>query len=82
MERLKILEETDDGFLINEADLKDRGPGDFLGTQQSGMLKFHFANVFNDYEIFKNAQSDASIILNDDKIREYYSSKLFSDSFD
>ena len=54
MERLRILEETQDGFLISEADLKDRGPGDFLGTEQSGMLKFRFANIFTDKILFEN----------------------------
>ena len=82
MDRLKILEETDDGFLISEADLKDRGPGDFLGKDQSGAMKFSFANIVTDKELFYNAREDAAILLNDPKIKEYYSSKLYSDSFD
>jgi len=82
MERLKILEETQDGFLISEQDLKDRGPGDFLGTEQSGKIKFSFANIFRDNEIFNNARKDSKELIKIDKIKKYYESKLFSEKFD
>ncbi len=81
MERLKILEETQDGFLISEQDLKDRGPGDFLGTEQSGMLKFNFANIFFDNSIFNNARRDAKELINNKNIKEFYERNLTSDNF-
>jgi len=45
--KLKILEKTTDGFLISQTDLKQRGPGEILGEEQHGFLKFRFANLFN-----------------------------------
>ncbi len=54
--RLKVLEDTMDGFRIAEEDLKIRGPGDFLGTRQSGMPDFRTAGVFSDLTILKKAR--------------------------
>ena len=81
-DKLKILEETQDGFLISEEDLRLRGPGDYLGTEQSGKLKFRFAYIFNDKQIFNNATKDAKELLNNNDVVEYYSSRLYSDNFD
>ena len=47
-QRLKIMEETNDGFKIAEADLKLRGPGELLGRQQSGLPEFRFGNLVDD----------------------------------
>lgn len=44
-ERLSILEETEDGFALAEADLKLRGPGDFFGTRQSGLPELRLAHL-------------------------------------
>lgn len=44
-ERLSILEQTNDGFALAEADLKLRGPGDFFGTRQSGLPELKMANI-------------------------------------
>src|ERR1051326_1617785 len=55
-ERLKVLEETTDGFRIAEADLKLRGPGELLGQQQSGMPKFRFADLSTDLELVNQAR--------------------------
>ena len=82
LNRLSILEETQDGFLISEADLKERGPGDFLGTMQSGMIKFNYANIFKDKNIFDNAKKDALELIEDERILNFYESKLFSSNFD
>jgi ATP-dependent DNA helicase RecG len=55
-ERLKILEETNDGFKIAEADLKLRGPGELLGQQQSGAPKFRFGNLAEDLDLIRQAR--------------------------
>ncbi|MDB6022414.1 MAG: ATP-dependent helicase RecG [Pedosphaera sp.] len=55
-QRLKVLEETNDGFRVAEADLKLRGPGELLGQQQSGLPKFRFGNLVEDLELIKLAR--------------------------
>jgi len=64
-ERLEIMEQTDDGFLLSEEDLKLRGPGDFFGFRQSGDLKFDKANIVEDAHILEIARQDALDILLD-----------------
>ena len=59
-QRLKVLEETTDGFRIAEADLKLRGPGELLGQQQSGLPKFRFGNLVEDLELIKLARQLAA----------------------
>jgi ATP-dependent DNA helicase RecG len=61
-QRLKVLEETTDGFRIAEADLKLRGPGELLGQQQSGLPKFRFGNLVEDLELIKQARELAAKI--------------------
>lgn len=56
IKRLKILNESNDGFYIASEDLKLRGPGDFFGIRQSGELQFKMADVLADGEILKNAK--------------------------
>jgi ATP-dependent DNA helicase RecG len=58
-ERLKILEETSDGFKIAEADLKLRGPGELLGREQSGLPRFHFGNLAEDMDLIRRAREIA-----------------------
>ena len=55
-ERLKILEETNDGFKIAEADLKLRGPGELLGREQSGLPNFRFGNLAEDLDLIRQAR--------------------------
>jgi ATP-dependent DNA helicase RecG len=55
-ERLRVLEETTDGFRIAEADLKLRGPGELLGQQQSGVPRFRFADLAEDLELVRLAR--------------------------
>lgn len=57
--RLKTMEETNDGFKIAEADLKLRGPGDFLGTKQSGLPDFKVADIVEDQFILAQAKEKA-----------------------
>jgi ATP-dependent DNA helicase RecG len=55
-ERLKVLEETNDGFRIAEADLALRGPGELLGREQSGLPKFRFGNLAGDLDLIRQAR--------------------------
>lgn len=63
--RLSVLEKTTDGFRIAEADLMIRGPGDFLGTKQSGLPEFRFANLIRDVRILSEAREEAFRIVNE-----------------
>jgi ATP-dependent DNA helicase RecG len=62
-ERLRVLEETMDGFRIAEADLKLRGPGELLGQQQSGLPKFRFGNLVEDLNLVRQSQAIAAKLL-------------------
>lgn len=64
--RLEVLEKSTDGFAIAEADLKFRGPGDFLGTKQSGAPAFRLANLERDRATFELARDEADSILRTD----------------
>jgi ATP-dependent DNA helicase RecG len=63
LERLKVLEQTTDGFKIAEADLKFRGPGELLGQEQSGVPKFRFGDLQTDFELIIEARQIAKRIL-------------------
>jgi ATP-dependent DNA helicase RecG len=65
-ERFKILTQTQDGFRIAEEDLKLRGPGDFLGTRQSGLPLFRLANLITDQALLETARQSAHEILEED----------------
>jgi ATP-dependent DNA helicase RecG len=64
--RLKIMEETTDGFRIAEEDFKIRGPGNNFGTEQSGLPPLRFASLETDYELLTRARNDAGRLLKDD----------------
>ncbi len=64
--RLKTMVKTSDGFEIAEVDLKLRGPGDIMGTQQSGVLNLRIADIIKDHEILKIARSYAFETLKND----------------
>lgn len=64
--RLETMVRTDDGFEIAEVDLKLRGPGDIMGTQQSGVLNLRIADIVKDSEILALARSYAFEILKKD----------------
>lgn len=64
--RLRIMEETTDGFRIAEEDLKIRGPGEFLGTRQSGLPDFPVASILRDWKLLQEAREEAFSIVNSD----------------
>ncbi len=66
LERLKVMERTTNGFEIAKADLAMRGPGDFLGTQQSGSVKLRIADLVRDEAILDFASRDAQTLIDDD----------------
>lgn len=63
--RLKVMEETMDGFRIADEDLKIRGPGDFLGTRQAGLPDFRTSEALSDLSLLKKAREEAYIYLKD-----------------
>ena len=69
--RLEIMAETNDGFLIAEADMRLRGPGDMEGTQQSGIaFELRIANLAQDGQILQLARDIAQEVLQDDELLE------------
>lgn len=70
MSRLKILNESNDGFHIASQDLKLRGPGDLFGIRQSGDLRFALADIFQDASILQKAAQWADTILEQDEALE------------
>jgi len=58
--------ETTDGFEIAEADLKLRRPGDFMGTKQSGLPYFRFADIVEDKALLEQAKQDAWSLIGSD----------------
>jgi ATP-dependent DNA helicase RecG len=64
--RLETMVETNDGFRIAEADLRLRGPGEFLGTRQSGLPAFRIADLLEDGEILKAARNAAFALIEAD----------------
>lgn len=74
-ERLLTLKENDDGFKIAEMDMKFRGPGDVIGTSQSGFPTFSCLNIVDDFRMFECARDDAYEILHhleNDGCRRYF----------
>ena len=63
---MKIMTETNNGFIISEKDLELRGSGEFFGTKQHGIPEFKIANLFEDIEMLKSVQSVAIKIMEDD----------------
>jgi len=59
LERLKMFEEARDGFEVAERDLQLRGPGEFLGTRQSGVPRFRFGNILRDHDLMEKARDTA-----------------------
>jgi ATP-dependent DNA helicase RecG len=79
--RIKTMCETNDGFKISEVDMQLRGPGDILGTQQSGMVDFKRLDLVNDGNIIKVAKECVEHLIKVDpalqnkehqSLKEYY----------
>lgn len=77
LQRLRILEKTSDGFAISRADLQLRGPGDILGTRQSGVPGFILGDVIQDTKILEVARDDAAEVLK--QIEDYPELKRYLD---
>lgn len=74
-ERLKVLEESNDGFYISEQDFKLRGGGDIFGIRQSGEQSFKIANLNRDYKILMQCKSDAEEFLKNKNLDDYKEQK-------
>ena len=70
-ERLDILKKTNDGFKLSEFDLQQRGPGDFIGLEQSGFPKFRFLDLQRDYSILLQAQEKVIKLLNQNDFKTH-----------
>ena len=75
-QRMRIMTETNDGFIIAEKDLELRGPGDLEGTRQSGALHFKIANLIEDKEILLKAKKYANYIFEKDPQLQYVENKV------
>ncbi|MBD3379091.1 MAG: ATP-dependent DNA helicase RecG [Candidatus Omnitrophica bacterium] len=65
-ERLRTMADTHDGFEIAEKDLDIRGPGEFLGTRQSGLPELRFGNILKDFSIMEEARDEAFRLVEED----------------
>ncbi|QDI90557.1 ATP-dependent DNA helicase RecG [Salicibibacter halophilus] len=70
-ERMRIMTETTDGFVLAEKDLRLRGPGDLLGQKQSGMPEFRLADPVHDYRALDTARQDASALLDSEEFWQH-----------
>lgn len=65
--RLDILNQSNDGFFIAGEDLKLRGPGDFFGIRQSGLLEFRLGDIYQNADLLKIASEEANLLLEEDR---------------
>lgn len=72
IERLSFFSKTNDGFLLSEYDLSKRGPGEFLGVRQSGLIKFAYADIGTDFDLFLKVKEAALWILKNDRINQTF----------
>ena len=70
-ERLSIMTETNDGFVIAEKDLQLRGPGEFLGTRQSGLPDLIISDIVRDAKILEIARNEAIEFVKNNDIEKY-----------
>src|SRR5262249_50716974 len=66
LERLRLLEDCEDGFEIAEADLRLRGPGEIAGTRQSGLPELHLADLARDVDLLETARAEARRLATED----------------
>ena len=77
--RLRIMEKTNDGFLIAEEDLALRGPGEFMGTRQSGLPDFRIASLIRDGKILNEAKISAFGLVENDPLLEKPAHRLLKE---
>jgi ATP-dependent DNA helicase RecG len=79
--RLKTMVTTSDGFEIAEVDLRLRGPGDIMGTQQSGVLNLKIADIIKDKDILQSARFYAKKILKEDQTLSTLENKVILNTY-
>ncbi len=79
-ERIHTMVSTTDGFKIAEADLRLRGPGDLIGTQQSGVMRFQLLNLVEDRTVTSTARSVAKLVLDSDPNLEHPANEILRNS--
>jgi len=80
-ERLKAMTETNDGFILAERDLEQRGPGEFLGSRQSGFGHLRMASI-TDVKLIETARTEASQLLGSDPELSLPEHKLLAEIMD
>ncbi len=80
--RMKVMQDTNDGFIISEKDLELRGSGEFFGTKQHGIPEFKIANLFEDIKMLKLVQGIVINILEDDPLLEKEENKELKQMID
>lgn len=70
-ERLKVMEESNDGFYISEKDFELRGEGDLFGTRQSGDMVFKLGDIRRDFKILTQCKTDASKFIGDNIVNNF-----------
>lgn len=76
-QRMSVMKETNNGFIISEKDLELRGTGEFFGTKQHGLPEFKIANLFEDIKILKAVQETALKVINEDPYLEKEKNEKF-----
>lgn len=79
-QRMKVMQSTNDGFVISEKDLELRGPGEFFGTRQHGIPELRIANLYKDIDILKLAQEAATQLIKADKQLELPENRYLRDN--
>ncbi|MCK4340042.1 MAG: DNA helicase RecG, partial [Candidatus Cloacimonetes bacterium] len=79
--RLNTMKETNDGFKISEIDLEIRGPGEFFGTEQSGIPRFRIANIVRDRQVLETARKIAFNVISEDYDLEFEKHKSVKEKY-
>jgi ATP-dependent DNA helicase RecG len=80
--RIEAMLKTTDGFKIAEADLKLRGPGEFLGVRQSGLPNFRVADIINDEDIIREAREAALMLIREGFSPQSFNLKIWGDKLE